>query len=112
MVRIPSVCNALDSMVPISRFNKGEAGKIIDEIKVTGYKIIIKNNVPAGVLLTPERYKELVEAIEDYYLLLLAQERERNGTGVTYSAEEVYGELNIAADDLDEIPMEYGVDFE
>jgi len=34
------------------------------------------------------------------------------GAGTTRPAEEVYKELDIEPDDLDEIPMEYGVDFE
>jgi predicted DNA-binding protein len=59
-----------------------------------------------------EYIKEKQEEAEDEYLLAFALEREKNGTGITYSAEEVYKELGISADELDEIPMEYGVDFE
>ena len=44
----------LNSFVAISRFNKGEAGKIIDEVHEEGFKIIIKNNEPVCVMITPE----------------------------------------------------------
>ena len=54
----------------------------------------------------------LKEQAEDEYLLALAEERLKNDSGVWHSAEDVYKELGISADDLDEIPMEYGVDFE
>jgi predicted DNA-binding protein len=54
----------------------------------------------------------MVDMMEDQYLLALAEEREKQGTGITHSAEEVYKELGIGRDELDEIPMEYGVDFE
>jgi len=104
--------NALDSLIPITRFNRGEAGKIFDEVRESGCKVVMKNNAPACVLLTPERYKEMMEIIEDQYLLELAEGRLRNGSGLTIPAEEVYAELGIPADESDEIPMEYGVDFE
>ena len=112
MLSIISVKNALDALVPITRFNKGEANKIFDEVRASGCKIVVKNNIPACVLLTPERYQEMVDMIEDQYLLALALEREKRDTGAAYPAEEVYRELEITSDDLDEIPMEYGVDFE
>lgn len=51
----------LSSFVPISRFNKGEAGKIIEEVKQDGIKVIVKNNAPECVMLTVEAYDRLVE---------------------------------------------------
>ena len=51
----------LKSFVPISRFNKGEAGKIIEEVKRDGIKVIVKNNAPECVMITVEDYDRLVE---------------------------------------------------
>ena len=102
--------NILDSLVPISRFNRGEANKIFDEVREAGCKIVVKNNTPACVMLAPERYREIMEIVEDMYLLNLAEERMNHDSGATYPAEEVYRELGIKPDDS--IPMEYGVDFE
>jgi len=112
MLGILSLSNALNAMIPITRFNRGEANKIFEEVKASGCKVVVKNNAPACVLLTPERYQQMVDMLEDQYLLALAEERLKNDNGVRYSAEEVYKELVIDSDDLDEIPMEYGVDFE
>jgi len=112
MLNILSLNNALDALIPISRFNRGEANKIFEEVKESGCKVVVKNNVPACILLTPEKYKEMVELIEDEALLALVEEREKNDSGITYSAEEVYKELGVEPDEQDEIPMEYGVDFE
>ena len=50
----------LNSFVPISRFNKGEAGKIIEEVKRDGIKVIVKNNAPECVMITVEDYDRLV----------------------------------------------------
>jgi predicted mannosyl-3-phosphoglycerate phosphatase (HAD superfamily) len=41
-----SVSGVLNSLVPISRFNKGEANKIFEEVRETGFKIVLKNNSP------------------------------------------------------------------
>ena len=51
----------LKSFVPISRFNKGEAGKIIEEVKRDGIKVVVKNNAPECVMITVEDYDHLVE---------------------------------------------------
>lgn len=112
MLGIMSLSNALNAMIPITRFNRGEANKIFDEVRATGCKVVVKNNAPACVLLTPEMYQKMVDMLEDQYLLALAEERERNDDGYVISADELYRKLGIDLDDLDEISMEYGVDFE
>lgn len=53
--------NVLNMLVPISRFNKGEANKIFEEVKEEGVKIVLKNNQPIGVILTPEMYESLLK---------------------------------------------------
>ncbi|MDR3289048.1 MAG: type II toxin-antitoxin system Phd/YefM family antitoxin [Peptococcaceae bacterium] len=92
---------ALDALIPISRFNKGEANKIFDEVRASGCKIVVKNNAPACVLITPERYKEMVDALEDGYLLSLALEREANDTGDTHSMEELLAEDGLTLADIE-----------
>jgi PHD/YefM family antitoxin component YafN of YafNO toxin-antitoxin module len=102
--------HALDAFVPISRFNRGEASKIFDEVQASGCKIVVKNNTPACVMLAPDMYRKIMEMVEDDFLVEVAEARLAAGGGTT-AADEVYRELGIAADTHDEIPMEYGVDF-
>lgn len=52
--------NILNMIVPITRFNRGEANKIFDEVKRDGVKIVLKNNQPIGVIMTPEMYESLL----------------------------------------------------
>lgn len=54
--------NIVNAIIPITRFNKGEAGKIIDEAKQYGPRIIVKNNVPECVLISFDEYNALKEA--------------------------------------------------
>ncbi|MCL2171333.1 MAG: type II toxin-antitoxin system Phd/YefM family antitoxin [Defluviitaleaceae bacterium] len=105
--------NTIDALVPITRFNRGEAGKIFDEVKESGYKIVVKNNIPTCVMLTPERYEKMMDIIIDQYLSELAEERLKNSDGAGIPADEVYKKFGIESDEDDsDIPMEYGVDFE
>jgi len=88
------------SMVPVSRFNKGEAAKIFDEVARTGIKIAVKNNKPACVLLSPERYESLLEEIEDLELMMEAEKRIEEG-GSTISFQEVLARNGMSEADLE-----------
>lgn len=48
-------------IVPVTRFNRGEAGKIFEEVAAEGPKIVMKNNTPLCVLLSPDDYEKLLE---------------------------------------------------
>lgn len=88
--------------MPISRFNKGEANKIFEEVKETGYKIVLKNNTPACVLLKPEVYEQMIETIEEYRLLLEAEKRMENAKPEDFMTQDkVLSELGINKADLD-----------
>ena len=50
--------------IPFSDFNKGMTGKIFEEVRNTGAKIVMKNNVPECVLLSPREYMNLMEQLE------------------------------------------------
>ena len=88
------------SMVPVSRFNKGEAAKIFKEVSLTGMKIAVKNNKPACVLLSPERYEAMIEEIEDLYLMAEAEKRITEG-GPTISFQDVMAKNGITEADLE-----------
>ncbi len=44
-----------EHIVPISRFNKGEANKIFDEVSKDGFRYVVKNNRVKCILLSPEQ---------------------------------------------------------
>ena len=102
-----SITSVINSLVPISRFNKGEANKIFEEVRETGFKIVLKNNTPACVLITLEVYQQMVETIEEYRLLLEAQRRMENVKPDDFiSHEKVLLELGISKTDLDNTDVE------
>lgn len=66
----------INAMVPITRFNKGEAGKIIEEVKRDGIRVIVKNNVPECIMITVEEYNALNEAANKTVILNQSKEWE------------------------------------
>ena len=101
------ISGAINSLVPISRFNKGEANKIFDEVRETGFKIVLKNNTPTCVLLTPEAYEQMLETIENYRLLVEAEKRLENAKKDDFiPAEQAMQELGISEADLKDIEVE------
>jgi antitoxin StbD len=99
--------NMLNSIVPISRFNKGEANKIFDEVKKSGFKIVVKNNKPACVLITPETYQEMIEIIENYNLHVEAEKRMKSATDADFiSSDEVLQSLGVKKADLKDIQVD------
>lgn len=96
-----SVMSALQDTVPINQFNRGLAGKIFEEVKKSGAKVVMKNNTAECVLLSPEEYAKLIDEICDARLLLLASDRmSRADLSKTVTQEEVYRELGLSAADL------------
>lgn len=91
----------LQSLVPISQFNKGQAAKIFDRLHSEKELIVLKNNQPSAVILSLEEYTRLTEIEEDYFLLLEANRRiEENGDKKTVSLDSVMDYLGISKEEL------------
>jgi prevent-host-death family protein len=97
----------MESIIPISRFNKGEAGKIFEEVAKSGTKIVVKNNKPTCVLIDPKKYTELMEMIEDFLLLAEAEERTKSPKPSDFvSYEDAMKEFGVDPAELDDIDVE------
>ena len=93
--------NLLQSLVPISQFNKGQAAKIFDRLHSERELIVLKNNQPSAIILSPEEYTRLTEIEEDYFLLLEANKRmEDNRNNKTISFDSVMSNLGISEDEI------------
>lgn len=94
----------LQSLVPISQFNKGQAAKIFDRLHSEKELIVLKNNQPSAIILSPEEYTRLTEIEEDYFLLLEAHKRmEDNANNKTLSFDSVMSDLGISEDELSDM---------
>ena len=90
----------LDSLVPITQFNRGQASRIFDRLHSESRLIVLKNNQPAAIILSPSEFQRLSEIEENYTLLLEATRRLKEDSSSTTSREEVMSELNISEADL------------
>lgn len=94
--------DALKRLVSISQFNRGQATKIFARARAEGQIVVLKNNAPEAIILSPEEYSRMCEIIEDHELLLLAEERLANGNEVNaIPLETVMENLGITQADLD-----------
>lgn len=53
-----------ENMIPISRFHKGEAEKIFEEVEKAGTGFVMEDGKCVCVLLSPERYELIMEMLE------------------------------------------------
>lgn len=105
-----SVVSAITNTVPITQFNRGLAGKIFEDVKRSGAKVVMKNNAAECVLLSPEEYVRLMDEVNDARLLAVATERMVHYDPSTLiSEEEMNRRLGVTAADLadfDEVDIE------
>ncbi len=104
---ILSASAVMSSIVPITRFNRGEANKIFEEVSESGFKVVVKNNKPACVLLSTDMYDEMVEMIADNMLYNEAEARMANNDDKDdMTQEELMRELGIDESDLDDVEVD------
>lgn len=99
--------NIINAIIPISRFNKGEASKIFEEVLEAGVKIVVKNNKPTCVLVAPDEYQKMLDEMEDYLLLKEAIQRiSTNSPSTNISQEDLIKKLNISKEELAALEVE------
>jgi len=56
------ITNVLKLLIPITQFNKGKASQLFSRVQKGETLVVLKNNAPVAVVITPEDY----EIIEKY----------------------------------------------
>ncbi|MDR1564024.1 MAG: type II toxin-antitoxin system Phd/YefM family antitoxin [Oscillospiraceae bacterium] len=95
--------NILSSLIPITQFNKGQAAKIFERVKTEGQLVVLKNNAPSAVILSPAEYERLSEIEENYRLLTLADSRLKNGLSHAISEEAAAKMLGLSSLDIQNV---------
>lgn len=105
-----NIIAAIQNTISISQFNRGLAGKIFQDVKNNGAKVVMKNNAPECVLLSPDEYVKLMDEVNDARLLAMAVKRmEKFDPEKTVSEKNVMENLNITDEDIsdfDEVEFE------
>lgn len=97
-----TVMNDVEKTIPISMFNNGMADEIFEDVRRSGTKIVMKNNLAECVLMSPEEYCRINDEYNDFKLLMLAHERMANfDPSKLISKEEMDKYLGITEEDLE-----------
>ena len=104
-----SVMSAITNTVPITQFNRGLAGKIFEDVKQCGAKVVMKNNAAECVLISPDEYVRLMDELNDARLLVASARMAHFDPTSLISEEEMNRRLGVTEDDLagfDEVEIE------
>ncbi len=56
--------NLLNNLVSVTMFNQGQASKIFNRLQDEKQIVVLKNNVPTAILLSPDEYDWLLNLAE------------------------------------------------
>ena len=93
--------NVLNCLIPITQFNRGQAARIFDRLHTENQLVVLKNNQPAAVILSPEEYQRLSEIEEDYLLLREAMDRLAGNAALAAPMVDVMKELGVTQEETD-----------
>lgn len=71
----------LDNLVSVSELSHGGVSKTLSRVGNNNPIVVMRNNKPAAGVISPDDYRRLTEAEEDFALYLEAEERMKKGTG-------------------------------
>ena len=101
---------AINHTVSISQFHKGMAAQIFSDVRKSGAKVVIKNNEPECVLMSPAEYMDFMDELADARLALLALQRIAGGalehTSTQAEVMEHFGITENDLADLEEVEIE------
>lgn len=101
--------NLDNAPVSISSFNQGKANKIFEEVNIEGIKVVLKNNKRIGVIISPSKYDEMAELLEDYKLLLTAMDRMKSKNKEPVQLSDVMKRFGITQEDLDDTEVDIDI---
>lgn len=90
---------SLDNLVSVSELSHGGVSRTLGRVSDNNPVVVMRNNKPAAVVITPDDYRRFTEAEEDFALYLEAEERMRNDDGTRLSMDDVFGRNYRPVDD-------------
>lgn len=85
----------LDSMVSVTSLNHGGASKALSQVGDNHPVVVLKNNQPSAVIITPADYRRLTQAEENFALYRSL----RNDDSTLLTDADVFGEDYEPIDD-------------
>lgn len=94
-----SAASILDSMVSVTSLNHVRASKALSQVGDNHPVVVLKNNQPSAIIITPADYRRLTQAEENFALYRKAVERLRNDDSTLLTDADVFGEDYEPIDD-------------
>lgn len=82
---------SLDNLVSVSELSHGGVSRTLGRISDNNPVVVMRNNKPAAVVITPDDYKRYTEAGENFALYLEAVDRIKHDDGKRLSMKDVFG---------------------
>lgn len=89
----------LDNLVSVSELSHGGVSKTLSRVGNNNPIVVMRNNKPAAGVISPDEYRRLTEAEEDFALYLEAEERMKKGDGARLGMDDVFGKEYKPVDD-------------
>lgn len=90
----------LDNLVSVSELSHGGVSKTLSRVGDNNPIVVMRNNKPAAIVISPDDYRRLTEAEEDFALYLEAEERmKRDDDGTRLGMDDVFGKDYKPVDD-------------
>ena len=98
----------LDNTVSISTLNHGGASKTLGKVSDDSPVVVMRNNKPSAVIITPTEYQRLTDAEEDFALYREAMERLHAADGHFISHHDAFGDqgFDYTDNELDDVKFE------
>ena len=87
----------LDNLVSVSELSHGGVSKTLSRVGDNNPIVVMRNNKPAAIVISPDDYRRLTE--EDFALYLEAEERMKKGDGTRLGMDDVFGKEYKPVDD-------------
>lgn len=82
---------SLDNLVSVSELSHGGVSRALGRVSDDNPVVVMRNNKPAAVVITPADYKRYTEAAENFALYLEATDRMKHDDGTRIGMDDVFG---------------------
>lgn len=78
------------------------AGQIFSDVRTNGTKVVMKNNQAEAVIMSPDKYVELMDMLEEYHDIIMAAKRlNQLDPSTLIPLEEIDREFGITKEELE-----------
>jgi PHD/YefM family antitoxin component YafN of YafNO toxin-antitoxin module len=82
---------SLDNLVSVSDLSHGGVSRTLNQVSDNNPVVVMRNNKPSAIIISPEDFKRYTQAEEDFALYLEAVERDNEDGGTRRTMDEVFG---------------------